>query len=120
MSDLLAVLMDDAVARAITRLQGGRLRFDYGDDYRTTSGVTPLSVSMPALVRSHPDSLISPWLWGAIPGSKRLRSSACTRRGRSNGSWRWRNEPPTRSPTRQVLPASQHLTVLSRLAWSIS
>ncbi len=72
MSDLLAVLLDDAVAGAITRVQGGRLRFDYGDGYRRTSGTTPLSVSMPASVRSHPDSLISPWLWGLLPDNSRV------------------------------------------------
>ena len=72
MSDLLAVLLDDAVAGSITRLQGGRLRFDYDDDYRTTSGITPLSVSMPKSVRSHPDTVISPWLWGLLPDNSRV------------------------------------------------
>jgi serine/threonine-protein kinase HipA len=72
MSDALAVLLDDAVAGAVTQLQGGRLRFDYDDDYRRTSGATPLSVSMPASVRSSPDSLISPWLWGLLPDNPRV------------------------------------------------
>ena len=72
MSDLLAVLLDDAVAGAITRLQGGRLRFDYDDDYRTRSGATPLSVSMSTSIRSHPAALISPWLWGLLPDNSRV------------------------------------------------
>jgi serine/threonine-protein kinase HipA len=72
MSDLLAVLLDDAVAGSITRLQGGRLRFDYDGDYQTTSDATPLSVSMPKSVRSHPDAAISPWLWGLLPDNPRV------------------------------------------------
>jgi serine/threonine-protein kinase HipA len=67
MSDTLTVLLDDAVAGSVTRLQGGRLRFDYDDEYRTDAGHTPLSVSMPTSVRSHADAAISPWLWGLLP-----------------------------------------------------
>jgi serine/threonine-protein kinase HipA len=72
MTDTLTVLLDDSIAGAITRLQGGRLRFDYDDDYRTTPGVTPLSVSIPTSVRSHPDGAISPWLWGLLPDNTRV------------------------------------------------
>ncbi len=72
MSNALAVLLDDAVAGTVTRLQAGRLRFDYDNDYRTDSGHTPLSVSMPASVRSHPDAAINPWLWGLLPDNPRV------------------------------------------------
>lgn len=34
MSDSLLVVIDDVVAGTLTRLPGGRLRFDYRDDYR--------------------------------------------------------------------------------------
>jgi serine/threonine-protein kinase HipA len=67
MSDTLAVVLEDAVAGTLIRLQGGRLRFDYDDEYRAMPGATPLSVSMPTSVRSHPDSVVSPWLWGLLP-----------------------------------------------------
>jgi serine/threonine-protein kinase HipA len=72
MTDILAVLLDDAVAGTITRLKQGRLRFDYDDDYRQTPAATPLSVSMPTSVRTHPDSAISPWLWGLLPDNDRV------------------------------------------------
>jgi serine/threonine-protein kinase HipA len=72
MSNTLAVLLDDAVAGAVTRLQTGRLRFDYDDDYRNDGGHTPVSVSMPTSVRSHPDAAINPWLWGLLPDTHRV------------------------------------------------
>ena len=45
MSETIAVLQDDRVAGTITRLSGGRLRFDYDEEYRSTPDMTPLSVS---------------------------------------------------------------------------
>jgi HipA-like protein len=53
MSNMLAVLLDDAIAGTLTRLPGGRLRFDHDDEYRAVQDATPLSVSMPTVVRSH-------------------------------------------------------------------
>ena len=60
-------LLEDAVAGTLTRLNGGKLRFDYDERYQEQSGGTPLSLSMPIQVRSHPDSVVSPWLWGLLP-----------------------------------------------------
>jgi len=48
MTDTLTVILDDAIAGTITRLQGGRLRFDYDDSYRaipSTTGRTPVATS---------------------------------------------------------------------------
>ena len=67
MSDRLVVILEDVVAGTLTRLNGGRLRFDYDERYQEQSGGTPLSLSMPIQVRSHPDSVVSPWLWGLLP-----------------------------------------------------
>jgi serine/threonine-protein kinase HipA len=67
MTDSLLVILEDLVAGTVTRLRGGRLRFDYGDEYREVSGSTPLSLSMPIQVRSHPDQIATPWLWGLLP-----------------------------------------------------
>jgi serine/threonine-protein kinase HipA len=72
MSDALAVLLDDTIAGTVTRPGGGRLRFDYTDDYRAIVTATPVSVSMPTSVRSHPDAVISPWLWGLLPDNPRV------------------------------------------------
>jgi serine/threonine-protein kinase HipA len=70
MADTLVVVLDDRIAGTLTRLAGGRLRFDYDDEYRAGASSTPLSVSLPASVRSHPDGAISPWLWGLLPDNE--------------------------------------------------
>lgn len=67
MSESLVVILDDRVAGTVTRLSGGRLRFDYDQGYRAQAGRTPLSLSMPVQVVSHPHQKISPWLWGLLP-----------------------------------------------------
>lgn len=70
MSESLIVILGDAVAGTLSRLKGGRLRFDYEEEYRSTVSAPPLSTSMPKSVRSHPDAVISPWLWGLLPDNQ--------------------------------------------------
>ena len=70
MSNSLLVALDNAIAGSLTRLAGGRLRFDYDDAYRERPTPTPLSVSMPTQVSSHPDRVITPWLWGLLPDNE--------------------------------------------------
>jgi serine/threonine-protein kinase HipA len=72
MTDTLLVILDDVVAGTLTRLTGGRLRFEYDASYEEPSGHTPLSLSMPIQVSSHPDQLISPWLWGLLPDNDQV------------------------------------------------
>jgi serine/threonine-protein kinase HipA len=67
MTDSLLVVLDDVIAGTLERLPGGRLRFDYTEEYRERPGATPLSLSMPPQVRSHSDRTITPWLWGLLP-----------------------------------------------------
>ena len=67
MTDSLAVIMDGAIAGIIVRQQGGRLRFDYSDEYRSRANATPLSLSMPTQVRSHPNHVVTAWLQGLLP-----------------------------------------------------
>ncbi|MGH8980815.1 MAG: type II toxin-antitoxin system HipA family toxin [Acidimicrobiales bacterium] len=67
MTDSLFVVLDDVVAGTVERRPGGRLQFDYVEEYRERPEPTPLSLSMPAQVRSHPDRTIRPWLWGLLP-----------------------------------------------------
>jgi serine/threonine-protein kinase HipA len=69
-SDSLLVILDDVVAGTLTRLSGGRLRFDYEAAYQQQRGHTPLSLSMPIQVASHPHQVISPWLWGLLPDNE--------------------------------------------------
>jgi serine/threonine-protein kinase HipA len=74
MTDTLVVLIEDVVAGVVTRLAGGRLRFDYEEEYRERPEATPLSVSMPSVVRSHPDRAVTPWLWGLLPDNQAVLS----------------------------------------------
>lgn len=67
MTETLLVLIGDTQAGVVTRSQAGRLRFAYDDDYRIRTVATPLSVSMPVQVRSHPEQVITPWLWNLLP-----------------------------------------------------
>ncbi|MGE4427107.1 MAG: type II toxin-antitoxin system HipA family toxin [Solirubrobacteraceae bacterium] len=67
MTDLLHVILEDRVAGTLRRLSGGRLRFEYDDDYRRISAGTPLSLSMPIEARTHGDGVVTPWLWGLLP-----------------------------------------------------
>lgn len=67
MGDVLAVLIGGDLAGTLTRLRGGRLRFDYDAGYRARPLATPLSLSMPVQVASHPDGAVTPWLWGLLP-----------------------------------------------------
>jgi serine/threonine-protein kinase HipA len=67
MSDALLVVLGDAIAGTLARLPSGKLRLDYHDEYRNRPGATPLSISMPVQVRSHPDHVVTPWLWGLLP-----------------------------------------------------
>lgn len=70
MTDSLVVLLDRTVAGTLTRMSGGRLRFDYEASYRDAPDATPLSVSMPIQIRSHPDRAVTPWLWGLLPDNE--------------------------------------------------
>jgi serine/threonine-protein kinase HipA len=67
MTDSLLVVLDDVIAGTLERLPGGRLRFDYTEEYRERPRATPISLSMPPQVRSHSDRTITPWLWGLLP-----------------------------------------------------
>lgn len=67
MSNSLLVILDNVVAGSVTRLSGGRLRFDYEPSYQEQPGHTPLSLSMPTSVRSHGNQTVTPWLWGLLP-----------------------------------------------------
>lgn len=54
-------------AGTINQLRSGKLTFEYNPSYAGMSSSTPVSVSMPKQVASHPNSQITPWLWGLLP-----------------------------------------------------
>jgi len=65
----LTVLIDDKTIGSIFQLGGGRLRFDYDDDYHTHPTAIPLLLSMPLTAKSHNDKVIRPFIWGLLPDS---------------------------------------------------
>jgi len=68
MTDTLAVLLGGRVIGHVVRHETRsreRLSFEYADDYPVDA--TPLSFSMPTPVGSHPDAVVTPWLWGLLP-----------------------------------------------------
>ena len=67
MIDALMVVLNDTIAGTLTRLHGDRLQFDYLEDYQERPTSTPLSLSMPKHIRSHPDGIVRPWLWNLLP-----------------------------------------------------
>lgn len=75
MSMKLAVFINDARVGTVTRLDGGRLRFDYNPATLLLPEATPLSLSMPFPVPSHPHEAIAPWLWGLLPGNEKVLRS---------------------------------------------
>lgn len=67
MSEELVVLLGDRIAGRLEHTRRAGLRFEYDDEYRRRPDATPLSVSMPVEVGSHPDRVVTPWLWGLLP-----------------------------------------------------
>lgn len=67
MSDTLAVLLGDEPAGTRTRSDSGLLGFTYDAAYQARRDATPLPVSMPLRVRTHPHPTIEPWLQNLLP-----------------------------------------------------
>ncbi|MGH3252193.1 MAG: type II toxin-antitoxin system HipA family toxin [Trebonia sp.] len=67
MTDSLIVIADDLIVGSLSRMSGGRLQFSYDEGYAARPDATPLSLSMPLSRLTHPDSVITPWLWGLLP-----------------------------------------------------
>jgi len=74
MTDALVVILDEVVAGTLVRLPQGRLRFDYEQEYHRLPNPTPLSLSMPTQVTSHPNHVVTPWLWGLLPDNEAVLS----------------------------------------------
>lgn len=63
----LDVFLDGILAGRLTQSAAGNLTFAYDDAYRADRGATPLSLSMPLAVASHPKRAARPWLEGLLP-----------------------------------------------------
>ena len=58
--------MSGVVAGVLTNAKDGP-EFAYDETYRRTSDATPLSVSLPLTMRTHPSDVVLSWLWGLLP-----------------------------------------------------
>ena len=86
MTDVLTVLLGDRVAGFVTRAASGKLTFAYDDAYRNQDEPTPLSLSMPAQIRTHPDRVVTPWMWGLLPDNDAVLARWARRFGVSPSS----------------------------------
>ncbi|MCH6256993.1 type II toxin-antitoxin system HipA family toxin [Puniceicoccaceae bacterium K14] len=65
----LFVYLNDSRIGTLSRLKGGKLQFDYYENYLSE---LPLSYSMPLADRTHGDSVVRPFLWNLLPDDTRL------------------------------------------------
>jgi len=63
----LIVLMDGRVLGRVYYDRSKRVRLLYDDDYVSTPGAVPLSLSMPMVVRRYGNAVLGPWLEGLLP-----------------------------------------------------
>lgn len=70
----LELFMGPDLAGTVHQLTGGKLAFEYDPRYAGRPTATPISVSMPKQVPSHPDGQITPWLWGLLPDNDAVLS----------------------------------------------
>lgn len=70
--DSLTVMLWGQVIGTVRRGQGGRLTFTYDAPWRTSSGASPLSLSMPLAAAEHAHDRIDAFLWNLLPDSQRV------------------------------------------------
>ena len=73
MTDRLTVWFDGTFIGTLDQAVDGLLRFRYDENYRSTPGATPLSVSMPLLARDHADASVRPWIDNLLPENDDVR-----------------------------------------------
>lgn len=68
----LIALLNGRTAGIVTRDRKGRLKFIYGDDWRSAEGAYPLSLSMPLTAAEHGHRSIEAFLWGLLPDNAQV------------------------------------------------
>ncbi|OZC29687.1 HipA domain-containing protein [Gordonia polyisoprenivorans] len=86
MTDTLTVYMDGVLCGHLTQAVSGDLRFTYADAYRSRSGATPISLSMPLAVAEHRKRVVLPYLDGLITDNPAAREAIARRFGVSAGN----------------------------------
>ncbi len=75
----LDLYLDGILCGTVAQSSSGNLTFDYDEAYRTTPGVTPLSLSMPLAATSHKKRAILPFLQGLLPDNDDALRAMATR-----------------------------------------
>lgn len=75
----LDLYLDGILCGTVEQSSSGNLTFDYDEAYRTTPGVTPLSLSMPLAATSHKKRAILPFLQGLLPDNDDALRAMATR-----------------------------------------
>ncbi len=70
----LVALIDGTRVGQIFQLMTGALRFVYDEQWRRNPQAYPLSLSLPLTAEEHPNTAISPFLWGLLPDNERTLS----------------------------------------------
>ncbi|MEX2288759.1 MAG: type II toxin-antitoxin system HipA family toxin [Mycobacteriales bacterium] len=66
------VVLDGTRCVGVLVRAGGEITFRYDDQWLSTPGATPLSVSMPLGRVEHGHDVVHPWLWGLLPDNDRV------------------------------------------------
>lgn len=78
MAESLVVLMGREVAGSLTRQANNLLRLEYDAEYASAVDSTPLSLSLPLVIRTHTDTpakrTVSNFLWGLLPDNELVLS----------------------------------------------
>lgn len=70
--DTLTVLLSGNEIGTVHKDKINNLSFRYREDWRSSPGAIPLSVSMPLAAAEHGHSLIESFLWGLLPDNERV------------------------------------------------
>lgn len=73
MADLLAVYLGGVRAGTLTRVDGGRITFEYDERYRRSAHPTPLSLSLPLARPAHGPDVVEPWVDNLLPDNDDVR-----------------------------------------------
>src|ERR1700741_2486792 len=70
MTTHLIAFADGLVMGTVTRAKSGQLAFSYSQEWLDSSGVYPLSISMPLTPEQYGHRKIEPFLWGLLPDNE--------------------------------------------------
>jgi serine/threonine-protein kinase HipA len=70
MTKLLIAIAEGIEMGRVAQDPRGKLSFTYSEEWRSTPGAYPLSISMPLALAQHGNAKIDPFLWGLLPDNQ--------------------------------------------------